>query len=56
MATNSRTAPSGLAVGVTTTAAIILIIGGVCHAMQGVVGSPRTSSTSPPRNGSSSST
>ena len=31
-------APSGLAVGTTITAAIILIIGGVCHAMQGVVG------------------
>jgi len=38
MATNSRTAPSGVAVGVTTTAAIILILGGICHAMQGVVG------------------
>lgn len=30
--------PSGLAVGTTITAAIILIIGGVCHAMEGVVG------------------
>ena len=30
--------PSGLAVGTTTAAAIVLIIGGVCHAMQGVVG------------------
>ena len=38
-AANSRAAaPSGLAVGVTTAAAIILIIGGVCHGMQGVVG------------------
>src|SRR6476646_8452781 len=36
---NSRSAPvSGLAVGVTLTAAVILIIGGVLHAMQGVVG------------------
>lgn len=31
-------APSGLAVGTTYAAAIILIIGGICHAMQGVVG------------------
>ncbi len=30
--------PSGLAVGTTIAAAIILIIGGVCHAMEGVVG------------------
>ena len=30
--------PSGLAVGTTITAAIILIIGGICHAMEGVVG------------------
>ena len=30
--------PSGLAVGTTTAAAIVLIIGGICHAMQGVVG------------------
>jgi hypothetical protein len=30
--------PSGLAVGVTITAAIILILAGICHAMQGVVG------------------
>jgi len=37
MATDSRTAPSGVAVGVTTTAAIILILGGICHAMQGIV-------------------
>ena len=29
---------SGAAVGITITAAIILIIGGVCHAMEGVVG------------------
>ena len=37
--TTPRSAPvSGLAVGVTITAAIILIIGGVLHAMQGVVG------------------
>ena len=35
----SRSAPvSGLAVGVTLTAAIILVIGGVLHAMEGVVG------------------
>ena len=31
-------APSGLAVGTTIAAAVILIIGGVCHAMEGVVG------------------
>src|SRR6478609_3065362 len=38
-ATNPRTsAPSGLAVGVTITAAIILILSGVCNAMQGIVG------------------
>src|SRR4029079_1901540 len=38
-ATPPRNAPiSGLAVGVTLTAAIILIIGGVLHAMEGVVG------------------
>jgi hypothetical protein len=30
--------PSGLAVGTTITAAIILIVGGVCHAMEGFVG------------------
>ena len=37
--TTPRNAPvSGLAVGVTLTAAIILIIGGVLHAMEGVVG------------------
>ena len=30
--------PSGLALGTTITTAIILIIGGVCHAMEGVVG------------------
>ena len=36
---NSRTTPpSGVAVGVTVTAAVILIIAGVLHAMQGVVG------------------
>ena len=37
---NSRTQPppSGLAIGVTVTAAVILILGGVLHAMQGVVG------------------
>jgi hypothetical protein len=34
----SRPAARGLAVGTTITAAIILIIGGVCHAMKGVVG------------------
>ena len=38
MSTRPTTAPSGLAVGVTTAAAIILIIGGICHAMQGFVG------------------
>ena len=38
-ATTPRNAPiSSLAVGVTLTAAIILIIGGVLHAMEGVVG------------------
>ena len=31
-------APSGLAVGTTIAAAVILIIGGVCHAMEGFVG------------------
>ena len=37
--TTPRNTPvSGLAVGVTLTAAIILIIGGVLHAMEGVVG------------------
>lgn len=30
--------PSGAAVGVTITAAVILILAGICHAMQGVVG------------------
>ena len=37
---NSRTQPppSGMAVGVTVTAAVILILAGVLHAMQGVVG------------------
>jgi len=37
---NSRTQPppSGLAIGVTVTAAVILILGGVLTAMQGVVG------------------
>ena len=38
MSTRPTTAPSGLAVGVTTAAAIILIVGGICHAMQGFVG------------------
>jgi hypothetical protein len=38
MTTRGASAPSGLAVGVTTAAAIILIIGGICHAMQGIVG------------------
>src|SRR6476646_1793656 len=38
-ANTSRNAQvSGVAVGVTLTAAIILIIGGVCHAMEGFVG------------------
>jgi len=37
---NNRTAPapSGTAVGITVTAAVILILAGVLHAMQGVVG------------------
>ena len=37
---NSRTQPppSGLAVGITVSAAVILILAGVLHAMQGVVG------------------
>ena len=37
---NSRTQPppSGVAIGITVTAAVILILGGVLHAMQGVVG------------------
>jgi len=38
MTTRQDPARSGLAVGVTTAAGIILIIGGVCHAMQGIVG------------------
>ena len=38
MTTRSSTAPNKLAVGVTAAAAIILIIGGICHAMQGFVG------------------
>jgi hypothetical protein len=37
MVDKSRTAPSGLAVGVTTTAAMLLIIAGVCSVMQGIV-------------------
>src|SRR6478609_3450429 len=37
MADKSRTAPSGLALGVTTTAAMLLIIAGVCSVMQGIV-------------------
>jgi len=36
---NTRTtSPSGLAVGITVTAAVILIIGGICQAMQGLTG------------------
>jgi len=38
MTTTQGTGRSGLAVGATAAAAIILIIGGVCHAMQGFVG------------------
>jgi len=38
MSTSATRQSSGLAVGTTVAAAIILIIGGVCHAMQGVVG------------------
>jgi hypothetical protein len=38
MTTTRGTGRSGLAVGTTAAAAIILIIGGVCHAMQGFVG------------------
>ena len=38
MSVRPSTAPSGLAVGVTTAAAIILIVGGICHAMEGFVG------------------
>jgi hypothetical protein len=38
MSTRHAPAPSGLAVGITTAAAIFLMIGGICHAMQGVVG------------------
>ena len=38
MTTRPSPAPSGLAVGVTVAAAIILIIGGICQAMQGFVG------------------
>jgi hypothetical protein len=38
MTTRANRTSSGLAVGVTVSAAIILILAGVCHAMQGVVG------------------
>jgi len=38
MSARPSTAPSGLAVGVTTAAAIILIVGGICHTMEGFVG------------------
>jgi hypothetical protein len=38
MTTKNTGSRSGLAVGTTVAAAIILIIGGVCHAMQGIVG------------------
>ena len=37
MTSTQASARSGLAVGVTISAAIILIIGGICHAMQGFV-------------------
>ena len=36
--TRTQPPPSGMAVGVTVTAAVILILAGVLHAMQGVVG------------------
>ena len=36
--TRTQSPPSGMAVGVTVTAAVILILAGVLHAMQGVVG------------------
>ena len=38
MSTTHTTARSGLAAGVTAAAAISLIVGGICHAMQGFVG------------------
>jgi hypothetical protein len=38
MSARPSTAPSGLAVGVTTAAAILLIVGGICHTMEGFVG------------------
>ena len=38
MSTRPAPAPSGLAVDMTVAAAIFLIIGGICHTMQGVVG------------------
>lgn len=38
MTTRQSDTPSGLAIGTTFTAAIILIVGGVCHAMEGFVG------------------
>ncbi len=37
MTTRPTSAPSGFAVGVTVTAGIFLIIGGVCHGFQGIV-------------------
>jgi hypothetical protein len=37
MTTRPSSAPSGFAVGVTVTAGIFLIIGGVCHGFQGIV-------------------
>ena len=37
MTTRPSSAPSGFAVGVTVTAGIFLLIGGVCHAFQGIV-------------------
>jgi len=38
MSTSTTGSPSRLAVGTTVAAAVILIIGGICHAMQGFVG------------------
>ena len=37
MSTRQESAPSGFAVGVTAAAGILLIIGGVCQAFQGIV-------------------
>ena len=37
MSTRQESAPSGFAVGVTAAAGILLIVGGVCQAFQGIV-------------------